>query len=51
MKKVLISFFIIGIVVLLGIVSSKYFNEDDNLNSDNTLISYYVETGEGNWGL
>lgn len=47
MKKVLISFFIIGIVVLLGIVSSKYFNEDDNLNSDKALISYYVETGEG----
>ena len=47
LKKVLISFFIIGIVVLLGIVSSKYFNEDDNLNSDKALISYYVETGEG----
>ena len=47
MKKVLISFFIIGIIVSLGIIGNKYFNKEENLNSDKTLISYYVETGEG----
>ena len=47
MKKNVISFLIIGVTVSLGIIGSKYFNEDDNLNSDKALISYYVETGEG----
>lgn len=47
MKKVLISFFVVGVIISLGIVSSKYFNNDENLISDKTLISYYVETGEG----
>ena len=45
MKKFVISFFIVGVIISLGIVSSKYFNNDENLISDKTLISYYVETG------
>ncbi len=45
MKKIVISFFIVGVIISLGIVSSKYFNNDENLISDKTLISYYVETG------
>ena len=45
MKKVVISFLIIGVITSLGIIDSKYYNKDKN--NDNTLISYYVETGEG----
>lgn len=47
LKKIVISFFVVGVIISLGIVSSKYFNNDENLISDKTLISYYVETGEG----
>ena len=47
MKKIVISFFVVGVIISLGIVSSKYFNNDENLISDKTLISYYIETGEG----
>ncbi len=45
MKKIVISFFVVGVIISLGIVSRKYFNNDENLISDKTLISYYVETG------
>ena len=47
MKKVVISFLIIGVITSLGIIGSKYFNKDKKLDSDKTSISYYVETGEG----
>ena len=47
LKKIVISFLIIGVTVSLGIIGSKYFNKDEKLNSNETLISYYVETGEG----
>ena len=47
MKKIVISFLIIGVIVSLGIIGSKYLNEYENSNKNNALISYYVETGEG----
>ena len=47
MKKVLISFFVVGVIISLGIIGSKYFNNGEDLNNNESLISYYVETGEG----
>ena len=47
MKRVIISFLIVGVITSLGIIGSNYFNKDEKLNSNETLISYYVETGEG----
>ena len=47
LKKFMIIFLIVGVVVSLGIIGSRYFNSSEKLSNDKTLISYYVETGEG----